>query len=633
MATIFSKSTTLIPPSGTTSDFGAMTNVTFGDLDGDGDLDGLLGNISSSTPLRYFQNSGSATSPSFTEQTGTSNPFNSINTGTSLDETITGIGTVTSAFTSLVDIDNDGDLDLFTGSVAGNIRYYENTDSSTGKTTPTFAATTTSDTIGANTVFGIDITEATSTADLSRAYSTITFVDIDGDGDLDSFISYYNTIDYYENTGSVSSPTFALNAAANPFSGFTFTVASDAPSNGNRVSLDFVRLEGRSTYDAFVVNDDGSIRYFENTGSTTSPTLTERTGSDNPFNSSISNNTGTGRSAPTFVDIDNDGDNEAFFGAENNNFDIQFFENGPDTLTHTSGGAFAFGNTTNGSNLAITVSSTQATQITNVNLTFSGSSTANALFSVLPDSSLPNSFSQDSQTYILQNASFSQGQSFTISFEQFSGGNTTTVSSSQVTAVETSSGSGVWTLSVDTDGNGSTDLQFTIEQTTNTSLAGTNNGTANTQFNNGSEIVELTAAATGTFTLYREAQFNNVAGLYRIDDASGAVGGVAPGSSGYAQAAIQNRVTGADLQVGNQQTSTVSGVSFDAGLYAPFIVVDSTVDNFLSNGGTAYFAYSAANTDGQDHLILLGNNLFGFEDLSGGGDFDYNDMIIQVAFT
>ncbi|MBO1065173.1 MULTISPECIES: DUF4114 domain-containing protein [Nostocales] len=30
---------------------------------------------------------------------------------------------------------------------------------------------------------------------------------------------------------------------------------------------------------------------------------------------------------------------------------------------------------------------------------------------------------------------------------------------------------------------------------------------------------------------------------------------------------------------------------------------------------------------------MLGNNVFGFEDLVGGGDNDYNDIIVKVNLT
>ena len=37
------------------------------------------------------------------------------------------------------------------------------------------------------------------------------------------------------------------------------------------------------------------------------------------------------------------------------------------------------------------------------------------------------------------------------------------------------------------------------------------------------------------------------------------------------------------------------------------------------------------NADKADHVRLLGDNKFGFEDLWGGGDRDFNDVILQIA--
>ncbi|MBW4557341.1 MAG: DUF4114 domain-containing protein [Trichormus sp. ATA11-4-KO1] len=66
-------------------------------------------------------------------------------------------------------------------------------------------------------------------------------------------------------------------------------------------------------------------------------------------------------------------------------------------------------------------------------------------------------------------------------------------------------------------------------------------------------------------------------------------------------------------------------------IFAPFIISNGTVEQVL-NGQTSevYFPYLGANPGGVDHIRLLGDNTFGFEDLPGGGDLDYNDVIVRV---
>ena len=48
--------------------------------------------------------------------------------------------------------------------------------------------------------------------------------------------------------------------------------------------------------------------------------------------------------------------------------------------------------------------------------------------------------------------------------------------------------------------------------------------------------------------------------------------------------------------------------------------------------GNTFFAYGDANGDGISHFRSLGNNLFGLEDLYGGGDLDYDDLVIIFNF-
>jgi phosphodiesterase/alkaline phosphatase D-like protein len=150
------------------------------------------------------------------------------------------------------------------------------------------------------------------------------------------------------------------------------------------------------------------------------------------------------------------------------------------------------------------------------------------------------------------------------------------------------------------------------------------------------EVLDL-RGVTGTvkadFTVYREAGYNDFVGFYKVDDAlTGSVGGLKPGDAGYAQAAVKARIAGIDLQVANQGTATFTDKPLIGGaVYAPFLIVDGTVDQVL-NGQTnqVYFNYLGANADKMDHIRLLGENTFGFEDLFGGGDRDFNDVIVRA---
>jgi len=143
------------------------------------------------------------------------------------------------------------------------------------------------------------------------------------------------------------------------------------------------------------------------------------------------------------------------------------------------------------------------------------------------------------------------------------------------------------------------------------------------------ELIDLTGVTnpvSADFVVNREAAYDNSFGLYIVDDVTGYIGNLAPGDPGYAQAAISQRL--------NIEANTLPG---DV-IVAPFLIADGTPEEFLAENpdnqpGTdpiAYFTYSSANPDRVDHVRLLGDNTFAFEDLFGGGDFDYDDMVVQV---
>ena len=78
----------------------------------------------------------------------------------------------------------------------------------------------------------------------------------------------------------------------------------------------------------------------------------------------------------------------------------------------------------------------------------------------------------------------------------------------------------------------------------------------------------------------------------------------------------------------NGQEQTVSG-TVDGGVFlGVFLVVDGT-DPTASE---VFFSHTGANTDGEDHVKLLGDNTFGFEDQFGLGDGDFDDVVAKFDF-
>ena len=134
-------------------------------------------------------------------------------------------------------------------------------------------------------------------------FSAPALVDIDNDGDFDAFIGEsIGEHQLLENTGSNSNPVFAeQTGASNPFNGVDLGTDSKPA---------FVDIDNDGDFDAFIGEDDGTINFYENTGTSTSPVFTEQTGASNPFDGV---DVGS-RSVPAFVDIDNDVDFDTFSG-------------------------------------------------------------------------------------------------------------------------------------------------------------------------------------------------------------------------------------------------------------------------------------------------------------------------------
>ncbi len=137
-----------------------------------------------------------------------------------------------------------------------------------------------------------------------------------------------------------------------------------------------------------------------------------------------------------------------------------------------------------------------------------------------------------------------------------------------------------------------------------------------------------------------DAMFSNTVGFYRVQDTIGTVidptdnKSYKPGDVGYALAAVrssQSANSGVSFGIKSGATPTVdlAGGYF----YAPFLVVNSTIDKVLNATGSipeVFFKFGAANSDGISHVKMLDANTIGFEDLKGGGDLDFNDAVFKV---
>lgn len=251
---------------------------TFVDIDGDGDQDAFRSDHAFAA--NFYRNDGSNTTPSFSLQSEGDNPLSGIN------------GQI-----DFVDIDNDGDFDLFAAQSDGTVEFYRNTGTSIS---PTFIQVTGS----SNPFNGVD----------EEINANIEFVDIDGDGDFDAFIGDRDTTNFYRNTGDRNSPVFSLDS--NP--GLT-------GSGGLDQAPFFIDFDQDGDFDVFVGGTSGGIVYYENTGTANNFQFSLRTGSDNPFDGLDFGDD----SIVEGVDIDADGDIDIFVSDANPNTIASFFESLP----------------------------------------------------------------------------------------------------------------------------------------------------------------------------------------------------------------------------------------------------------------------------------------------------------------
>jgi len=265
-------------------DIGMDSAPSFADIDNDGDLDlfvgGALGGIS------FYENDGTG-------------QFFAAN-GTTIINPMDGFAVGRSSKLAFIDIDSDGDLDIFSGGNTGTVNFYQN--NGLGSFSP------------AN---GINIINPLSDVFINSFYggsghTAPTFADIDGDGDLDAFIGDgFGNVNLYKNNG--------LNAFAAISGGKGYGSLADV-SLHSRATPAFADVDGNGSLDVFVGSALGAVSFYQNNGE----------GGFSPadglsiFNPLAGFDVGWD-STPSFADIDNDGDLDAFIG--NSSGTVSFYQN------------------------------------------------------------------------------------------------------------------------------------------------------------------------------------------------------------------------------------------------------------------------------------------------------------------
>jgi len=200
-------------------------------------------------------------------------------------------------YPEFIDIDSDGDLDLFIGTatdlsefpINGKVKFYENIGNDSNLE-PIWNLVN-SEFLGGNAGYNL----------------SLDFGDIDADGDYDMLVGEYNgTIRIYLNAGDEFEPNFS-----------EYSLINDIDLSGYSIPK-LIDIDNDLDLDLFIGQSTGNISFYENIGSNENYDFILVSSNYNDI--SVSN-----KSSIDFFDIDNDEDYDLIVGSQYEN--IFFYEN------------------------------------------------------------------------------------------------------------------------------------------------------------------------------------------------------------------------------------------------------------------------------------------------------------------
>ena len=276
-------------------DMGKYSGFTLGDVDGDGDTDALVGDMSGR--LVYFRNAGGPhIGASYYRELDSRYPLGLLNQDSNYSNGVA----LTYIHPELVDNDGDGDKDLFIATVDRNpdrvviptlvIDYYQNQGSYFQKVvggTANVPSITWIPDWGCR--LGYDYKDqGFSNLPWSKDIITLAAGDLNGDGTTDGVVGviFDNGLGNYQyelriymgvkpNQGNKQCPQLIANYASLP---------QDLRLPGARPFPELHDADGDGDLDLFVGLSSGVVRYFENTGTSSTPDFALRKGALNPLN-------------------------------------------------------------------------------------------------------------------------------------------------------------------------------------------------------------------------------------------------------------------------------------------------------------------------------------------------------------